>query len=55
MKKDRYMLIHMDEEIRRFADVEQAKSFAQCHCRGSYEFYVIVDTEDDRVVNKWSY
>lgn len=49
------MLIHMDRKIRRFDNQEQAESYALCHCRGSYEFYIIVNTEEDEVVYRWSY
>lgn len=49
------MLIHMNRKIRRFDNQEKAESYALCHCRGNYEFYIIVDTEENEVVYKWSY
>lgn len=55
MKKDRYMLIHMDRKVRRFKNQEEAECYALCHCRGNYEFYIIVDTQEDEVVYRWSY
>lgn len=55
MEKNRYMLIHMDRKIRRFESIEAAKGYALCHCRGNYEFYIIVDTLENEVVYRWSY
>lgn len=55
MKTRRYILIYMDRYVYRFAWLELARRYAKKHCRGSYEFYVIVDTEKDEVVDKWSY
>lgn len=55
MEKDRFMLIHNDEFVYRFKWLELAKLYAIGHCRGSYEFYIIIDTERDRVVYKWHY
>lgn len=55
MEKGKYMLIHMDKNVHRFKWLSEAQRYAICHCRGSYEYYVIVDTEKDKVVDKWSY
>ena len=49
------MLIHKGKFVYRFKYLSEAVRYAICHCRGSYEFYVIVDTERDEVVNSWSY
>lgn len=49
------MLIHMDEFVYRFECLERAKDFAIRVCRGSYNFYIIVDTEENVVVESWSY
>lgn len=49
------MLIYMDKIVHRFATLQLAQDYAKLHCRGTYEFYVIVDTEKDEVVDKWSY
>lgn len=51
----RYMLIHMDEYVYRFNYLEAARYCAERYCRGKYEFYVIVDVEENEVVEKWSY
>lgn len=55
MKNYRYMLIHMNRVLRRFKKQEEAECYALCHCRGNYEFYIIVDTRENEVVYKWSY
>ena len=55
MEKGRYLLIHKDRYVYRFRWLSEAKRYAICNCRGSYEFYVIVDTEKDEVVDSWSY
>lgn len=55
MEKGKYMLIHMDRHVYRFKYLWEAQRYASIHCRGSYEFYVIVDTKEDKVVCKWSY
>lgn len=55
MKKGRYMLIHVKKNVYRFSKFSEALVYAKEHCRGSYEFYVIVDTEKDIVVEEWSY
>lgn len=49
------MLIHVDKYVYRFNEYEQAESYGVKYCRGSYEFYIIVDTEIDVVVYRWSY
>lgn len=49
------MLIHMDKYVYRFNWLEAARYYAQVHCRGSYEFYIIIDVETDEVVEKWCY
>lgn len=55
MEKGRFLLIHMDKYVYRFKWLTEAQRYAVSHCRGSYEFYIIVDTEKDEVVNSWSY
>lgn len=55
MEKDRFMLIYKDAKVYRFECLSQATSFANTHCRGKYEFYVIIDTVENQVVSKWSY
>lgn len=55
MKKDRFMLIHMDKNVHRFKWLSEAMRYAIINCRGNYEFYIIVDTQNDEVVYKWSY
>lgn len=55
MEKDRFLLIHMDKNVRRFKSIASAINYTKKYCRGNYEFYVIVDTEEDKVVCKWSY
>lgn len=55
MKKDRYMLIHMDKYVYRFIWLGIANYYAKTFCRGSNEFYIIVDVEKNKVVKKWSY
>lgn len=55
MEKERYMLIHNDSTIYRFKYHSEALRYATMHCRDSYEFYIIVDTEKDEVVNRWPY
>lgn len=47
------MLIHMDKNVHRFRYLKQAKLFAVDNCRGSHEFYIILDTEKDKVVCRW--
>lgn len=49
------MLIYRDRYVYRFESLSQAKDYAINNCRGSFEFYVIVDTEEDTVVESWSY
>ena len=55
MVKARYILIHKDKYVYRFNQIDDAKDYGMKHCRGSYEFYIIVDTEEDQVVYSWSY
>lgn len=55
MKTKRYMLIHMETNVKRFKWLFQAKAYARKNCQGSYEFYVIVDVEKNKVVWRWSY
>lgn len=55
MKKGKYMLIHKDKNVYRFSKLSDAMVYAREHCRGNYDFYVIVDTEMDMVVEKWYY
>ena len=49
------MLIHMDKNVHRFKWLSQAKRYARINCRGSYGFYVIIDTRKNEIVEKWSY
>lgn len=55
MEKNRFMLIHKDTCVYLFDSLEQAKDYAAIHCRGHYEFYVIVDKVKNEVAYKWSY
>lgn len=55
MEKGRYMLIHLDKHVYRFKSKLSARAYAMHNCRGCYEFYVIVDIEEDKVVEHWSY
>lgn len=55
MEKERYMLIHMDKNIYRFKWLSQAKYEARKRFRLDYEYYIIVDTWEDKVIYKWSY
>lgn len=49
------MLIHKDTYVYLFDSLEQAKDYAAIYCRGSYEFYIIVDKVENEVTYKWSY
>lgn len=49
------MLIYMDKYVYRFNWLVTARNYAKMRCRGTYEFYVIVDVEKNEVVEKWSY
>lgn len=49
------MLIHKDSDVHRFKWLLQARHYARKHCRGNYEYYVIIDTRKDEVVEQWSY
>lgn len=53
MEKDKFVLIHNDERIYRFKSLEEAKTFGACCCRGSYNYYAIIDMERNVVVYKW--
>lgn len=55
MEKDRYMLILNDKYIYRFKEFKQAEHYAAINCHGSYEYYIIIDTELDIVLYSWSY
>lgn len=55
MEKGRYMLIHMDEYVYRFTWQMQAYLYAVENCRGKHEYYIIVDTEKNEVVDRWNY
>ena len=55
MQTKRYMLIHMDKNVHHFKWLSEAKRYAIINCRGSYEYYVIIDTRKNEVVDKWSY
>ena len=55
MEKGRYMLIHNNSNIYRFKYLTEAQRYAIIHLRGNNESYIIVDTKEDKVVNKWSY
>ena len=55
MEKGRYMLIHMNQDVYRFNLATRAELFAVMRCRGKREFYIIVDTEKNEVIRKWSY
>ena len=54
MKEDRYMLIHMNKDVYRFNCIPRAKMYAQYNCRGTNEFYIIVDTMENIVIDSWS-
>ena len=49
------MLIHMDEYVYRFTWQMQAYLYAVENCRGKHEYYIIVDTEKNEVVDRWNY
>lgn len=55
MEKERYMLILNDKYIYRFKEFKQAEHYAAINCHGSYEYYIIIDTELDIVLYSWSY
>jgi hypothetical protein len=55
MKKDRYMVIHMDKYVYRFNWLATASYYAKAFLRGSHEFYIIVDLETNEVVESWNY
>lgn len=55
MEKGEYLLIHKDKYVYRFKRRIDAQRYAICNCRGSYEFYVIVDLEKNEVISRWSY
>ena len=55
MKKGRFLLMHVDRYVYRFESLMEAQLYAYYNCRGSYEFYVIVDLEEDRIVSSWYY
>lgn len=55
MEKERYMVIHNGRTIHRFKCLAEALYYATIHSHGNYEFCIVVDTEKDEVVNKWSY
>ena len=53
MEEGRYMLIHNDKEVRRFQFYTDAHIYAFANCHGAYDFYVIVDLEEGKVVEEW--
>lgn len=55
MEEKPYMLIHLDKNVYRFKCLWEAQNYAKRNCRGSYEFYIIVDTKENKVISKWSY
>lgn len=55
MNRKRYLLVHMDSGVYRFRCLWCAKVYAKKHCRGKCEFYVIIDTWKNEVVDKWSH
>lgn len=55
MEKGRYMLIFQSEYIYRFKTHYEAQRYANANCSGIYKFYIIVDTEKNEIVEKWSY
>ena len=55
MEKEKFMLIHMDKNVHRFDSLRRAILYAMEHCRGSHEYYIIVDTVENKVIDKWSY
>lgn len=55
MEKGRYILIHNNNTIYRFKYLTEAQRYATIHLRGSRESYIIVDTQKDEVVDKWTY
>lgn len=55
MKKGRYILIHKNKYVYRFKWLTTARRYAIKNCRGSYEFYVIIDLQKDEVVDSWNY
>lgn len=55
MERGRFILIHNNKDIYRFNWLTQAQRFAIAHCRRAYEFYAIIDTQEDKVVSRWCY
>lgn len=55
MEKGRFMLIHMDKIVHRFDSLRRAILYAMGNCRGSHEYYIIVDTVENKVIDKWLY
>lgn len=55
MEKNRFMLIYKDTYVYLFDSYKQARDYAGIHCRGKYEFYIIVDKVKNEVIYKWSY
>lgn len=55
MEKNRFMLVHNNEFVYRFESLIAARSFAEINCRRNYNYYIIVDTVEDKVVASWSY
>lgn len=49
------MLIYMDKYVYRFKWLTQAQRYAASYCRGIGNYYIIVDTERNNVVNTWNY
>lgn len=54
-EKGRFLLIHNDEYVCRFKTMLEAKTYAQKNCRGSHDFYIVVDLEIDAIVKTWVY
>lgn len=55
MEKERFMLIHNNKNVYPFKWLTQAQRYAITHCRNANDFYVIIDTQEDKVVSKWCY
>lgn len=55
MEKGKYMLIYKDETVYRFKNLKKAQRYARCLCHHNYEFYIIIDTEKDEVLDKRLY
>ena len=55
MKEGRYLLIHKDKKVKRFAYISNALRYARMYCSDLFEFCVIVDTKKDEVICEWNY